>query len=223
MHTNWSEYWQALRLACDKHNATARWQEGKKSPLRFIVRPAATEAQVLDIEKVLETSLPESLRNVMLTYSSRVDITWELPDEVQPPKPLHRIWSGECCWDIEKLPELQQMYREHLECFCDPDDPYDAVWHNKFPIAEVSNGDMIGIETAAPLGTVVYLSHEDTQGHGYWLGSSFEDYVERSSRIGCPGYEDDQWWAFTTGRESLIDPTCKNAVDWRQWFGLEIE
>ncbi|MCH7725263.1 MAG: hypothetical protein IH991_02095 [Planctomycetes bacterium] len=70
---------------------------------------------------------------------------------------------------------------------------------------------------------VVYLSHDDGEGHGYIMGNSVEDFVDRYSLIGCLGYEDWQWLPFVADAVSGIDPHCSNAVSWRQWFKLNID
>ncbi len=56
----------------------------------------------------------------------------------------------------------------------DPNDYWDGPWHNKFPVLEVANGDMLGIDLGEQP-AVVYLSHEgDDSVHGYWLGSDLK-------------------------------------------------
>ena len=106
------------------------------------------------------------------------------------------------------------------ECFSNPDDSYDVVWHNRFPIIDIINGDMIAIDLASPEGAIVYLSHDDGEGHGYILGTNFEDFIERHSLIGYPGYE--EWLLTPFAPEKILDPQCENAIAWRKWFGLEI-
>lgn len=221
---DWSHRWKRLSAACARHRATDRWQEGKELAPRFTVAPPATEGQVRRIEGILNSKIPSGLRRVILSYSCRVDISWQLPDDERPPEPFHQIFSGECRWDLENLPALQKTYEDWTtNCFSNKDNPYDAIWHGKFPIAEVGNGDMIGIDLDQAVGSVVYLSHDDGQGHGYRLGCTFADFLDRFTQVGCPGFEDWQWLPFTDSNCSLINPIGPNAVAWRQWFGLDPE
>lgn len=72
-------------------------------------------------------------------------------------------------------------------------------------------------------GAVVYLCHEPDESNGYVLGKDFIDFIDRWSRLGCPGPHDWAWRPFTAGREGLIDPDCQNAKIWREWLGLSID
>ncbi|MGD8454958.1 MAG: SMI1/KNR4 family protein [Anaerolineales bacterium] len=221
IYRRWHYYWNALLDACQKHNAIGRWKDGTP---KFIIERPATEAEIKEIERVLQCSLPESFRRVLLTYSTRVEITWRLQDEDKPPELFRNIFSGECRWNLQDLPSLQKIYQGWIDnCFPNPDDTYDVVWHNKFPIVDVGNGDYIGIDLGSKKGSVIYLSHDDGRGHGYQLGRNFEDFIDRIAQIGCPGYEDWHWLSFTSDQDSMIDPHCRNARDWRQWFGLIID
>ncbi len=108
-------------------------------------------------------------------------------------------------------------------CFPNPDDPDDAVWHDKLSFLEVGNGDQLAInmkKDESPF--VTYLSHELDEMHGWRLGPDFIDFVNKWSLLGCSGPEDWQFAPFVTDRISGIDPESENARLWRSWFGLEI-
>lgn len=225
--------WDALRLACQRHGATGRWTEGKSQPPRLNVATPATEVEVAEVERQLGLAIPPSFRRMLLAYSARVDIQWQLPHSTEiewqsqdsgRPGWYHQIWAGECRWDLYELVKLQAIYKGWLaDCWTDPDDWYGGVWYNKFPFLEVGNGDLVAIEMGVPdCEAVVFLSHDDGEGHGYWLGADFEDYVDRLSRLGCPGAEDDGWIVFTAGSRSLLLPDGDNARQWRDWFGLSL-
>jgi cell wall assembly regulator SMI1 len=219
-YKNWANHWESLLVSCQKHKAVGRWQEGTP---RFVIEPPATEEEIAHIENILEHPIPDSFKRVLSTYSAKVNISWQLQSEDKPPEIFREIFSGECCWNLQELPELMETYRKWVdECFSDSSNLYDAVWHNKFPVAEVGNGDMIGIDIGEQFGAVFYLSHEDGAGHGYRMGNDFEDFINRIAQIGCVGYEDWQWLPFTSNKDSMIDPQSKNAEVWRKWFGLEI-
>jgi hypothetical protein len=174
------------------------------------------------VENQLGCAIPTSFRRVLLEFSRRTRIEWALPKGVRPPGPFRQIWAGECRWDLTALPELQRSYHAWLEVFTNPDDFWEEPWQNKFPVLEVGNGDMVVIDLATPH-RVIYLSHEgDDTLHGFWLGSDFEDYVDRITRIGCVGSEDWQLAPFVAGPRSLIDPDGAAAREWREWFGLRL-
>ena len=69
---------------------------------------------------------------------------------------------------------------------------------------------------------MVYLSHDDGEGHGFRLGDNFADFIDRWTLLGCPGAEDWQMLPFIHSSTSGIDPWCENARRWRQCSGLEI-
>lgn len=219
-YKNWAIYWDALLLSCQKHKAVGRWRKG---PPQFVLEPPATDYEIAQIENTLKHPIPYSFKRVLATYSAKVDVSWHLQDKDVPPEIFREIFSGECRWNLKELPELMTTYQNWIdECFADPNNPYDKIWHNKFPIAEVGNGDMIGIDVGMQSGAVIYLSHDDGPGHGYQMGIDFEDFINRFGQIGFVGYEDWQWLPFAKNKDQMIDPQSKNADDWRNWFGLEI-
>lgn len=89
--------------------------------------------------------------------------------------------------------------------FPNANDPYDVVWHNKAAFYDVGNGDYLAFDLAeAQHGSVVYLSHDDGQGHGYVLAADFADLLERWVPIACTGGEDWQWLPFTAAPTTLL-------------------
>ncbi|HEX3044605.1 MAG TPA: SMI1/KNR4 family protein [Bacillota bacterium] len=220
----WNKRWQALEIACKKNGATDRWDKGKRNPMRMLIGPPADEQSILQMERKLSRELPRSFRNVIGKYSADVDIAWQLrASSARLPKEFDGIFSGEVRWSLLSLPDLFKHYNEWITvCFFRTNDPYDSIWHNKFPILNLADGDMIGIETGENRnGAVIYLSHEDGEGHGYVLGNDFEDYIDRLSLIGGVGAEDYQWLPFTSSKTTGIDPYSEAGQKWREWFGLE--
>ena len=120
--------------------------------------------------------------------------------------------------------ELARVYREWVETFPNVEDPYDNVWHHKFAFADVPNGDQLAFDLKFMLDPpVVYLSHDDGEGHGYRLGNDFIDFMERWSLLGCPGNEDWQMMPFLPDATSGLDVYGENARMWREWFGLDFD
>jgi cell wall assembly regulator SMI1 len=219
----WPERWRALRSVCEKHMATDRWAEGRSQPPRFRVGPPASEADLVAVERQLGLRLPSSFRRVLLGYAGSLDIAWQLPDDAVRPTEFRLIFAGGCRWDLLDLPRLQASYREWVTgCFSDAEDPYDRVWHDKLAILTVGTGDMVAIDLATPgCEPVVFLSHDGSEQHGYWLGRDFEDYVDRLSRLGCVGAEDWQWAPFVEDERSGLLVDGDMADRWRAWFWLE--
>lgn len=77
----------------------------------------------------------------------------------------------------------------------------------------VANGD------DAP---VVYLSHDDGEGRGYKLGDNFIDFIDKWSKIGFVGGEDDQWLPFTSNSQSGLLPESQSSIHFRELLKLDI-
>lgn len=222
LYDGWNGRWDRLRDACALRGATDRWDEGRKRPARIELAPPASPAEVERVEGALRRRLPRALRDVVLEYSRRVCVQWQLREHTGPPQEFRAIFAGECRWDLEALPDLVVQHQDWLDnCFSDPTDDYGSVWYGKLPFLVVGNGDMVAIALDEPGEPVVYLSHDDGEGHGYRLGSDFVDYVERLSILDCPGAEDWQWLPFVSGPESGLMPESENGIKWRSWFGLD--
>lgn len=187
------------------------------------IAPPASEAEVLAVEEELGQPIPAALRSVLREYSASVRVEWTLPEtlleeRVQPglPDEFRDIFGGRLGWDLREFAELQSSLASWIEgCFPDPHNPYDAVWHGKFAFWNVPNGDLLALDHD---GAVVYLSHDDGEGHGLVLGRDFRDYVDRATQLGFPGPEDWQWLPFH-GAEGLA-PDSPSALRWREWLGF---
>jgi SMI1 / KNR4 family (SUKH-1) len=191
---------------------------GSSAELR-IERPAS-EAEVCAVEKALGITLPASFRRALLRFSRALEINWFLPDNMKPALPL-QIFCGMLSWDLHKLVELNRELQSWVDnVFPDPGNKYDRVWHDKLAFHNVGNGDYLAFERGAPDSPVVYLSHDDGQGHGYLLGPTFFDAIDRLTIVGCAGAEDWQWLPFTSSPTSGLEPDGDNARKWRDWFGL---
>lgn len=207
-----------------------RWQEmlkavsrigGRADPLR--VEPPATLDDVLALEQRLGASLPAALRDVLLTFSRRVEFCWFLPEEYQLSEKLSEIFSGCCNWSLESLARCHEGQQGWIrEVFPDRDNEYDAVWHGKLAFQEVRNGDYLAIEVGADApNSVVYLSHDDGKGHGRRLGADFQDFLLRWSWLGCVGPEDWQWMPFAPAG-GYLDPACGLARSFRNELSVNI-
>lgn len=180
----------------------------------------ATEAEVAAVEHALGLDLPRSFRAVLLDVASSFDLSWYLPDEREPP--FKGIFSGRLSWDVARIVSLEEARKEWIRvCFPDENEPYDRVWHRKLATQDVPNGDMLGLDLAIAEAPLVYLSHDDGEGHGFALGTNFEDAIARWLKLGCVGAEDWQWLPFVGGRDSGLEPEGERARRWRDWFGID--
>ncbi len=97
-----------------------------------------------------------------------------------------------------------------------------AQWHGKLAFYETGNGDLIAFDLAEDrYGQVVYLSHDDGEGHGYVLARDFRDLLARWLPLGCTGGEDWQWLPFTAGPDSGFEPYAEPAMTWRRFLGID--
>ncbi|MGC5325190.1 SMI1/KNR4 family protein [Brevibacillus sp. SYSU BS000544] len=216
----WINRWDAALKACRNLGGGS---EG------VLVKPPATLEQIEDAENKLGVKLPPSFRTAMLEFSAGVEFSWRLPDDedvsIPLPQDFRGIFGSDCSWNLFELVEIDDNRKSWVQnVFPDPTDPYDCVWHNKLAFKDISNGDFLAFDLEnGPDYSVVYLSHDDGEGHGYRLGNNFIDFMNRWTRIGCPGSEDWQMIPFVTSSNSGIEPDGEKAKKWREWFGLLID
>lgn len=193
---------------------------GTTDPLT--VAPPASTDEILAVEAQLGIKLPASLRNAFLAVSSGMDCFWQLPDNWLMPTALRKIFGGSCNFALNRIVELEKIRLGWIEVvFPDPSHPYDAIWHNKLAFQDVGNGDMLAIDiTPGSSEEVVYLSHEDGEGHGRRLGADFTDFLARWSQIGFVGAEDWQMLPFAPDG-GYIDPHCDAANLFKREIRLE--
>lgn len=182
----------------------------------------ATENEVAILESKLGFGLPSSLKEVLLEFSKKVEFRWFMPDGYELKGELSPIFSGDRHWSLEWIAQFNEDkngWRD--EVFPNKEDPYDVVWHDKLAFHEVGNGDYLAIDLSTPgQEPVVYLSHDDGEGHGFEMAKNFKEFVFLSSRLGCVGAEDWQWLPFVQQDTPFINPDCKNANNFREVLGI---
>jgi hypothetical protein len=189
----------------------------------LVFRQPASEAELVEVERELGIELPSSLRRVLGFVSAHVEFRWFAPKDRRFPEPFHQNFSGDIHWSLPLLLQYARDKQQWIETvFKNPDDPYDRVWHNKLAFHEVGNGDYLAINLdPASQGSVVYLSHDDGQGHGHVLAPSFAALLETWVPLGCPGAEDWQWMPFTNNLTGPINPASAYATQWREQLQIE--
>lgn len=212
----WIERWKETLEAIE--------QIGGEASELHIAKPA-TKEQVETIEKHLGYRLPESFREVLLNFSATVEFNWDLNDAIELPDTLRGIFASECTWNLFDIIEIEENRKAWIEgCFSNPEDEYDKIWYDKLAFMTVGNGDLIAFDLESyPNNTpVVYLSHDDGEGHGFVLGKDFKQFIDNWTKIGCPGPEDWQMIPFVDNSINGINPESKNAIEWRNIIGLNI-
>ena len=167
-------------------------------------------------------NLPDDFKTSLLTLSSHCEFKWFLPDNFELPHELRQIFCGELHWGMDFIIQFNQDKNGWVkEVFPDATNEYDKVWHNKFVFQEVGNGDFVSIDlTPDSYGKIVYLSHDDGEGHGYTMANSFSELLNNWVQLGCVGAEDWQWLPFCESKASGINPSCENAKLWYKTIGL---
>lgn len=189
----------------------------------LVFQPPATEPEVKALEAMLGLSLPGSFRRVLLNVSAHIEFRWFMPEGMTLPEPFESNFSGDLHWSLKLTEECDQNKQGWIEqVFPNRGDPYDAVWWDKLAFYEIGNGDLLAMDLRPETyEQIVYLSHDDGEGHGYVLAENFEALLARWIPVACAGGEDWQWLPFTESRTSMLDPQCGNARVFRSLLGLQ--
>lgn len=216
----WNSWEQRFNAFLESVNKIGGEAEG------YLIKPPASLIEVSRIEKQIGLSLPKSLVKVITEYSSGIEMVWSLPDEedliVPLPKELRDLYGCSFSWNLNDIPSVEADRKGwETEVFPNPEDSYESVWHEKLAFIEVGNGDYFAFDLSIPNDPpVVYLSHDDGEGHGYILGNNFIDFFNKWTQIGCVGCEDWQLLPFIKDIKSGIDPSSNNAITWRTWLNV---
>ena len=188
----------------------------------LIYEPPATEDEVGDLEEQLGLALPPSFRALLMHYSRHVHFRWFAPANTDYPAPFQSNFCGDLHWSLDFTEKFDKSKRGWIrDVFPNPDDPYDAVWHNKLAFYEVGNGDYLAVDLAPEkYEQIVYLSHDDGRGHGHVLAGSALDLLTRWVPLACTGGEDWQWIHFTDSLSGPIDPNGNFAKQWQWLLGI---
>lgn len=190
----------------------------------IIMKNPATKEQLASVEQKLGVFLPESFRDVLLNFSAEFSFRWFFPDDLKLSHKYREIFSGTPNWSLNTLVEIDAGRKGWIEhVFPNPEDDYDKVWHNKLAFLEVGNGDYFAFDLNED-GTypIVYLSHDDGEGHGYIIAKNFIELIDNWSRICFVGSEDWQWLPFVQSSESGILPDSDSAIEFRKLLEIDI-
>ncbi len=190
--------------------------------IKYTKDVCATENEVVELEQKLLVSIPKSLRDLFLGFSKSIVFKAFLPDDFSLPQNLKEIFSAYFVIDIDEMLQAEEDRQGWIEnCFNNPDNEYDKVWYNKLGFMTVGNGDVIAFDLNDEKDDkrVVYLSHDEGEGHGVVLGETFEKYFKNLILIGGCGNEDWQMIPFIDEEKGLC-ANSENAKIYRQLIGL---
>lgn len=206
------------------YSTYARLDECVKNKIEYQKRNIlASESELCEVETNLGRKIPPSLREVFLRYSSCLKFSAHLPNDIELPNNLRHVSRAYFVISVEELVRAEMERIVWIkDCFSDPEDSYDKIWHDKLGFMTAPNGDIIAFDLNDPKDDkrVVYLSHDDGDGHGYILGESFGEYFSNLLLVGACGNEDWQMIPFIADHISGINPNCDNAQEYRRIIGL---
>ena len=186
-------------------------------------RAGAPAGHVLrDVEHDVRRPIPEVLRSILVEQAA-LRGAWRLGDELESALPARSrlvSWGGIDLSVREVVAAEQSRQGWVAECFSNPADAYDAVWHHKFAFHTVPNGDCLAIGDDDPTGAVYYLSHDDGEGHGVQLAPSLVSFLDRWSRLAFAGPEDWLLLPFTSAAAAGLEDRGAHASEWRAALGL---
>ncbi|PFS61708.1 SMI1/KNR4 family protein [Bacillus cereus] len=188
-----------------------------------IDEPSSLE-KIIQVEEKLGVILPNSFKKVLLEFSGNFSLRWFLPDDMEIPNEFSEIFCGTPHWSLENLFEFEKERKDWIDTvFPNPEDEYDVVWHNKLAFCEVGNGDYLAFDMKNDIDApVIYLSHDNGEGHGYKIANNFIEFIDNWSRVAFVGCEDWQWLPFTTRFDSGINSDDEPAKRFRNWLKLNI-
>ena len=198
---------------------------GEVEPLT--IEKPATEDEIKSVEAKLGYTLPPHFREVLLENTAHLEFGWDIDDiideeEISLPDKLAEIFRGKLLFGLDLLLDYEENRQDwEGEAYPNSDKEYDRVWHNKMSFFQIGNGDYIAIELEPEnYGKVVYLSHDGSENHGFYIADNFKEFLMNYAAVGCTGGEDWQWEPFYSKGKG-IDPTSENAQAWQKVLGID--
>jgi len=190
---------------------------------QFVFDATATDAEIRQLEISLGLVLPSSLKDAFRLVSRRIEFRWFAPKDFTFPTPFHSNFCGDLRWSVDSLKSIDEEKASWVsEVFNNPENEYDRVWQHKLAFQDVGNGDYLAVDLAPDtVGRVIYLSHDDGEGHGRVMADSLQDLLDRWVPLACTGAEDWQWLPFSSPTDGRIDPTSGNGKAWRELLRID--
>lgn len=214
----WKKNWEWM-LECAQKKG---WETSA-----LAMAPTVSHAAITALESKIGQRYPEDFKEVLTRYAGALGFSWSMNDDKGPEEFNEVFGGGGSCgdgrlnnalWSFSSLEELRNDLEDwKKDCFSNPEEAYDKVYYDKLPFIHVPNGDFIVFDYLDG-NSVVYLSHDDDEMHGYRLAESFTEFITLWSNIGCVGTECWQMKPFydTAARKLLKDgPIIER---WKAWL-----
>lgn len=186
--------------------------------------PAVFSAEFDSASRKLGVELPVEL--VSLVEMGGLCGGWNLGQSGRTllPKASAEVQWGTVDLSLDEIVRAENSRQGWVEaCFPDPDNAYDRVWHGKFGFHTVPNGDCLALDIESNSRPVVYLSHDDGEGHGVLLAPTLVEFLERWSLLAFAGPEDWLMISFVEVGGGGLLPRAAAAKEWRSAIGFEFE
>lgn len=212
--TKWKNDWDFMISVAEKKD----WDYSEPE-----IKKAVSEEEIAALEKELGVIYPFDFKQILTEYASAVHFNWHMDeDEIEGFESLFCGGSDGLLWDFKYLKPFYESYLGWIkQCFADPSDEYNKVWHNKIPFLEVGNGDRIAFDIPDDEGNcpIIFLSHDGSDFHGSRLAANFIDFITRWSNIGCIGTEDWQLEVFYDFDQKILMDDSSVIDEWKKCLG----
>lgn len=172
----------------------------------FLSGDCAEIERVENVEEKLGYKLPDSFRETILNFSSKLHIFWEIEGD-NPLILIPEEYIGLNCdfgWDIDLLLELNNGVNKEFN-------------NNKMIFHRFANGGILAFDLSNKDSPVIYSEETNKEGieKTLLLGTDFIDFMNRWIVLGCLGTNFSQISKFVSS--SGIDFDCVYAKKWREW------
>ena len=174
------------------------------------IGPPAREGEIRAIEGELGVELPPDFRRALLDFSGDFRFSWYLDDDGERPEGLEDIFAGECVFGLQTLRHLNPP---KLYLPVNPAAFPRSVWDGKLGMFHLMGGDHVSADLRQR-GGLVYVDHEDGGFSPRPLARSFEDLMNRWTRLACVNPRHPGSVVDATGRLSARAPNAKRLIAW---------
>ncbi|WFD11924.1 SMI1/KNR4 family protein [Tepidibacter hydrothermalis] len=176
----------------------------------LVIEPPATKEEIENKEKVLGLSLPISFKEILLNFSRHVEFNWYLPEDANLPNEFREIFSGEICWSLEWIEDLNPLAKEFKSY-----DGEECELKNKLQFYQVGNGDILAFDMEQDKEqSIVYWSHEEDE--IFFIADSFITYLKKVTELYGIGTEIWQMEPFLD--EKGLNSNSSESNRWKNWF-----
>ncbi|WP_028390721.1 SMI1/KNR4 family protein [Bacillus cihuensis] len=168
------------------------------------VEMKATNEEIVLKEKQLGIKLPFRFTNALLDFSKDVQISWKFPYELDAPKFIEEVYSGEIGWQFAKVSIVSTRGGQS----------------DKLVFHYTANGDFLAFDLASSSDDPRIIYWDDDEETEILLASNFDLFLQEMTNLHFVGGEHWQLRYFL-GRNGL-DSTSEIALKWKQWLENEI-